>query len=39
MVEVVARTPEFQLHIKTQCRIALFNLKTIGLEHYNRTER
>ena len=36
MLEVVARTPEFQSYEKTQCRLDTFSFKTIGLEHFTK---
>ena len=39
MLEVVARTQEFQSYEKTQCRLDTFFFKTIGLEHYKRIEK
>ena len=39
MLENVARTPEFQSYIKTQCRLGTFFFKTIALENYKKIEK
>ena len=39
MLEVGARTLEFQSCEKTQCPLDTFFFKTIGLEHYKRIEK
>ena len=39
MLEVVARTPEFQSYEKSTVDLIHFFFKTIGLQHYRRIEK
>ena len=39
MLEIVARTPEFESYEKTQCRLDTSLFKTIGLEHCKGIEK